>query len=137
MSLLSIKTALDTRMQAFAAPGMGQIAWQDQVYEPAQGQPYIAVRVAAYARRPLGVGADCVFEESGTYLITVNRPTAEGTARAAWLAEQIVAWFARGITLPTTDGEQLIMMNASEQPTQAAGNWITLPIVVSWLASIP
>jgi hypothetical protein len=137
MSRRTCKAALDAHLLAFSAKGMGDIAWEGVPYQPNEGRGYIAARMPAYARQPLGVGADCVVQESGTYQITVNRPTTEGDDFAGSLAERLVAWFARGTILVAGTGQSLVIENASEMPAQPTGNWLSVPVVVSWICSIP
>ena len=133
MSQTAIRDGMDARLATYA--GGGRIVTEGEVYAPQQGVPYLWSRLAAYTRVGIGVGKTAPKEESGSYQINVTRPTREGTRPAARIADELVALFDRGTQIVLATGQVLTVQNASAQPAQELGNWITLPVVISWFCT--
>ena len=135
MSQTLIRDALDAKLLTYTRGG--DIVVEGQVYQPLQTTPYIFSRLSAYTRSGLGVGPSAPKGENGIYQITVARPTREGTRPASRTADELVKLFDRGTQLVLANGQVLTIENASAQPAQEAANWLTLPVLISWICLEP
>lgn len=115
----------------------GQVVLAGEVFSPAQDRGYVRGRFAAYTRNPAGFGADSVYLENGTYEVSICRPGREGELPAAQLAVAVAAHFARGSGLVLGTGEFLHFENVSAFPAIIAGDWLTVPVVISWFCTDP
>ena len=114
----------------------GRIRVQDgTVFVPDEGQPFLAGQISAYNRQPLGIGPNTPFQFTGSYTITIYRPASEGTANAAAMAEIILQVFARGLLVAAGTSAGVQIFNASEQQLLTSADWVTLPVVVSWMGN--
>jgi len=136
MTLLSqgaVKAVLDTRLLTFTAGGAVHV--QGGTFMPAAGVPYIRGDLPAYQRTPLGIGSDSARQARGTYQIRVVRPSIEGSAQAMSIAARIAYLFARGTSLVMETGALLIIENATEAPEQPSGDWLIVPVIVTWFCT--
>ena len=133
MSYQNISDAFDARIG-----GVTQIDLQYEgvAYTPVTGRPYLSARLLAYTRTNAGFGPDCVMSETGSYQISVNWPSGEGRPAAGAVADQIVAAFPRALALQA--GAQVVsILYTSAAPSIQSGDWLTIPVVVSWMATDP
>lgn len=135
MAYNSIASALDSFLLTF--PGNYTIVLEDHIFIPDSRTPYLAAKLSAYTRVNAGFGANSIMQENGFYTITVNRPAVEGRGAAGRMADALVDFFARGTVLATGTGQSLQILYASAQPSQSHGDWLTLPVVVSWFCTEP
>ena len=56
---------------------------------------------------------------------------------AAQLADALVQHFQRGTSVVLGTGPHLIFENVSAQPAVTAGDWLSVPVVVSWFCTDP
>jgi hypothetical protein len=132
----NVNAAFDTLLKSIN--GIGDVHLDDgSIYYPDQSTPYVVGRLSAYQRKALGVGANTLMGITGNYTISVMRPAIEGRAAAGLIAGQLVAIFARGVTLATGTTQTVTILNTSEQPAQNHADWINLPIVVDFIGSDP
>lgn len=132
MSSQAIADAFDARLATFQ--GGGYIQYEDVPYTPIAGKPYLSARLSGYSRSTVSAGPDPVMQESGTYQVNVNRPSGEGRQAAGQIADKVVAHFptAAPLTLPAGS---LIVLYSSAGPGISAGDWYTVPVMVSWTAT--
>ena len=134
MSSQAIADAFDTRLATFV--GGGFIQYEDVPYTPQAGKPYLSARLSGYSRSAVSAGPDPVMHEVGTYQVNVNRPSGEGRAAAGQVADKLVDHFPTATSLPLPSGS-LIVLYASAGPGIDAGDWYTVPVMVSWTATQP
>ncbi len=127
----TIKAALEAHLQAF--PLAIDIAWRQ--YEPKAGVAYLSPKLSSCQRTTVGAGVDGTALYNGTYTISVRRPADEGTAAAGQIAAALLQHFARGQVVTTAEGTPVILLDASEQPDNEYGNWVTIPVVVIFTAT--
>ncbi len=127
------QSAFDAVLSSFAQGG--DIVVEGQTYQPVAGRPYLSARLASYARSPLAMDAGTPFQVNGTYQVNINRPAGEGKATAAALADLIVALFPRGMALAAGTGAPLTVTGAGAMPAITEGDWLTVPVVVSWFGT--
>jgi len=135
MSYDQIWNAFDLAFSTFAANG--DIVTEGDPYTPVEGRPYVMTKLAAYSRVPTGPGANCVMQESGSYMVSLRVDAAEGRNGASAIAEQVVALFPRGRTLTTPGGQFISILVASALPAIPDGAWLTVPISISFFATDP
>jgi len=133
LSLAAVKSALDQHLLTFTAGG--DVHVQGGTYEPAAGVPYIRGDLPAYQRRPAGIGVSTAFTATGTYQVRVVRPSIEGSAMALSIAARIAHLFRRGTALVLATGAVLTVENATEQAEMPSGDWIVVPVIVSWFCT--
>lgn len=129
----AVQDAFDTRLRSFAAGGDVTLAGQG--YQPRAGRPYLSSRMSAYVHTPLGIGADVAYEASGTYQVNVNRAAIEGLPTADSIAARVAYLFRRGTALELATGAVLTVISASEAPEIPSGDWLTVPVSITWYAS--
>lgn len=133
MSYQLISDAFDARLGAVTQL---DVQYEGVAYTPVTGRPYLAARLLAYSRTNAGFGPDSVMTETGSYQISVNWPTGEGRPPAAAVADLLVAAFPRALSLQA--GTQVIsILYTSAAPTILSGDWMTIPVVISWMSSDP
>lgn len=133
MSYQAISDAFDAQL---AGVTQLDVQYEAVAYTPVTGRPYLAARLLAYSRTNAGFGPDCVMSETGSYQVSVNWPSGEGRPPAAAVADQIVAAFPRALGL--TAGTQVVsILYSSAAPTIMSGDWLTIPVVISWMSSEP
>jgi len=126
-----VRQALEALLSTLV--GAGDINLESAaLYLPKANTPYVSGRISAYTRVPMGVGYPTPCEVNGMYQINVNRPAIEGADMAASVAARVVALFQRGTALVLTTGPVLTVLQAGEQPLITAGDWLTVPVVVSF-----
>jgi hypothetical protein len=131
----AIIEALFTHLQTFTAGG--DVVIDGQLYEPQQNRPYLFATLSSYARNPTGFGADCVYQEAGTFQVMVNRPAGEGPLPAAQMADALTTLFRRGQGVALGTGPFVHFENVSAQPAITTGGWRSVPVVVSWYCTDP
>jgi hypothetical protein len=116
----------------------GDIRIQDgTVYTPQQGRPFLAGKLSAYARTPLGIGPNTPNRYDGSYTVTIFRPSSEGTGNCDIMGGIIANLFARGTELATGTNTSIQILSSSEQQLETDADWVSLPVVVSWLGTDP
>lgn len=143
MSQPAFQMAFDRHLESFAAGTLhaahkATLVVGQRVFEPVTGQPYYTGRLAAYTRRPLGIGPVTTTEHRGSYQITVNRPLAEGDRTAALIAEELAAHFGRAVPIAAMPGAThpaIVIEASTPQPGYSSGGWFTVPVIVSWFAT--
>jgi hypothetical protein len=131
-----VNAAFDALLQAVA--GFGDIHVDDgSFYEPNQTTPYVVGKLSAYQRVTAGFGRDAVVKISGSYTVTVMRPTIEGRQTAGQMAGQMLAIFGRGTTLALGTNLNVTIINSSEKPPMVDTDWITVPVVADFFGSDP
>lgn len=133
MSYAAVQAALDGIVTAFVAGG--DVNTEGTQYQPTAGSPYLSARITAYQRTPLGLGTSTPFEERGFYQVSVNRPATEGIGQAAAVADVVVGLFPRGSSIALPTGNVLTIEYASARQAIPAGDWLTVPVVVSWFCT--
>ena len=135
MSYRAIAEALETLAATFTLAGV--VVQQDGVYMPVSGVPYLKCELSGYNDTPAGFGANSMMQQVGTFQLSVMRPSTEGVKRGRDLADRLVALFKRGTNISLPNGQTLIIDYTSPQPAQIHGDWISVPVVVNWFASLP
>jgi hypothetical protein len=130
---IAVQVAFDALLTTFTDGGDVNLAGTP--YIPQAGVPYLASQIAAFQRMPEGVGPNAPNSVAGSYAIRVNRPAIEGLAMAGSLAGRLVALFHRGLPVVLATGPILTIEAATEQPAIMAGDWLTVPVNVSWYGS--
>lgn len=133
ITLAAVSAAFDAQLQGFTAGG--DVNLEGTRYQPQAGRPYLSSRLAAYQRTPAGIGPVTGYQVAGSYQVNVNRPATEGAAAARAVAAQLTVLFARGTAIALATGHALTIENASEQPLIEGGDWLTVPVVVSWFCT--
>ena len=136
MSRQAIIDALAVRLQAM--PQLPDIAWEGGApYLPEIGRLYLSGRLSGYTRTPAGAGADTPMLESAMLTVNVVAPADAGGAAAGRMADGVAAYFRRGTVLVLSTGQALTIENASAQPAQSSGDWLTIPVLVQAGATDP
>lgn len=130
-----IGAQLDTYLAAFT-PAI-DIAWEGTIYTPQANRPYIAPVMAAYTRRPAGVGPNTLMLESGTYALRVNWPSGAGRTPAAEMASALAAYFKRGTNFTLSTGRVLTILSSTASAASEEDGWLILPVLVSWVSDEP
>ena len=133
MSQAAVKKALDAHLLTFT--GGGPIHVSGQTFEPTPGVPYLRADVPAYQRSPLGIGAHTATIAQGTYQIRVVRPAVEGASVALAMAARVAYHFRRGTALALETGPALNIQQATEVAMMEQGDWIVVPVIVSWFST--
>lgn len=134
MTAQDILDAFNARLQTF--PGLPDVAWEGEAYEPLAGRPYLSPRLSSYVGTGVGAGTGGTEQHDGTYTITVRRPADEGRAPAGQMAAALKAYFARDKALFTAAGLPVVLMQSTEQPATYYGNWVSIPVVVTFSALV-
>ena len=121
----------------FQLTGFGALQGDGEVFLPCDDVPYAYGRMAAISPNPGGYGADAVINWQGVYTILVNSPRNLGKQAAGQLADTVVAAFPRGLGVVTATGQAMSVSQASAQPSEDSGDWITIPVQVQWFGSDP
>ena len=132
-SYAATQAAFDALLSSFTLGG--PLVVEGQAYEPIAGTPYLSARLSAYARAPVALDANSPFQVTGAYQINVNRPANEGKATAAAIADLLVALFPRGTALALATGTVLSITSVGAAPAITSGDWLTVPVVVSWFGT--
>ena len=127
------QAAFDAVLAAVTAGG--DIVVEGQTYQPVAGRPYLSCRLSAYTRTPMAIDPNTPFDVRGSYQVNIQRPANEGKAIAAQIADLIVALFPRGMALALGTGASLTVLSAGAQPAITEGDWLTVPVVVSWFGT--
>lgn len=136
MSLYAkIIDAFDARLRQFTRGG--DVVVEAETYAPQQNRPYLSGRMAAYSVTPTGFGANCVQEIRGNYQINIMRPAREGKGPGNKLADALVAHFPRGAGLVPETGKVCHIEITTAMTAIVAGDWRTVPVIVSWYCTDP
>ena len=133
MSSETIRVAIDNYLST-AQSGLIDIAWEGNTYYPNQSTPYLAPRMAALVRRPMGVGSDAVNQWSGNYQISAWYAVGHGMAPILAKVDEILTLFKRGTSLTTTDGLTITFETPSPTPAIQDSKWLHMPILIKWFA---
>ena len=136
MEQQDIVDALDGRLQLFPGVPAQDVAWEGLPYQPTKGRPFLSPRLSSYVRTPVGAGVDSIVQHDGTYTVMVQASADDGRRFAGQIAGAVRAFFERGTVLAAA-GQPLILLNASPQPSVPNGDWIGIPVVVTFTASAP
>lgn len=132
MNQQSILDAMNARLQMF--PGVGDVSWEGETYEPINGRPYLRAEMSSYTRTGIAAGIDGAAQHDGTYKVTVRRPADESRMPAGQVAAALVKHFGRGAAVNTADNEPVILLQSSEGIATYYGNWLSLPVTVTFTA---
>ncbi len=132
MTQQDILDAMNARLALF--PGIGDVAWEGEVYEPKNGVPYLKPVLSSYTKTGVGAGIEGAANHDGTYTISVRRPADEGRMLAGQVAGALVAHFGRGAVV-TAAGLPVILLQSSDGVSQSYGNWLTIPVTVTFTAT--
>jgi hypothetical protein len=131
-----VNAAFDTLLQTVT--GFGDIHVDDgSFYEPNQTTPYVVGKLSAYQRVAAGFGRDAVVKISGSYTVTIMRPTIEGRQTAGQMAGQMLTILGRGTTVALGTNLNVTISNSSEKPPMVDTDWITVPVVAEFFGSDP
>ncbi len=128
-----IADALNARLALF--PGGAEVAWEGISYEPRIGVPYLITKLSSYLKTGVGAGINGAADHSGTWTVTVRRPAIEGRQPAGQVAGQLVDFFGRGAVLKGPKGENIILLQTSDGPALYFGDWVSVPVTVTFVAS--
>lgn len=135
VTLRDFADALNAQLEAAAIST--EIAWPNRTFSPVQGVPYLKPECAGQARSPVGCGADGVQQWDGIYQVGVFVPRDSGDRQQSDIASQVLAAFARGLTLLTTNGLRVIISYSTSPAPIAFGDWVNLPVQIHWFATEP
>lgn len=133
--LSTISAALDAFLQSALSSNPLDVAWEGTAYLPQTGRPYLRVDLSAYTRVPGGTGQQVVFIERGTYTVAVMWPSGSGKAAPVAEADRIKSIFPRALSLPLSGQAPLVVQDASLAPANVSGDWLSVPVTVSWMTS--
>lgn len=133
MEQQDIVDALNARLMAL--PGLGDVAWEGIAYEPRPGTPYLSPKLSSYTRTGVGTGLEGSTDHSGTYTVTLRAPAIEGRQPTGQMAGRIMRHFGRGGRVVGPTGQPIILLQASEQVASYFGEWVSIPVVVTFVAS--
>lgn len=132
MTQQDIVDALNGRLEQF--PGLGDVSWEGEAYEPQNGRPYLRAELSSYVETGVGAGIQGAAQFDGTYKVTVRRPADEGRRPAGQVAAALKQHFGRGAVVNAADGTPIILLQASEGVATYYGNWVSLPVTVTFTA---
>lgn len=128
-----IVDALNARLMLF--PGGLDIAWEGIVYEPLVGRPYLTAKLSSYLRTGVGAGLQGAADHNGTFTVTIRRPAIEGRQPAGQTAGRLIGHFGRGGRVFGPLGEAIVLLQASEGPALYFGDWVSIPVTVTFIAT--
>ena len=126
-----IHSALDLRTASFASAHGLEVAWENLVFRPRQGQAWLRPTLLPAQRRAAGLGAAAPDLLSGVYQVSLFAPAGQGWGPARALADALLAHFPRGATL-ASGGLRLNLNRSGCLPAPEHEHWYHLPVVVSW-----
>jgi hypothetical protein len=133
-ALLQISRAFDARTALMTWET--SIQYEDQAFEPVQGQPWITTKITGRDRQPMGLSAATAHLWLGTFMVGVKHPATEGLRAAYARACRIGDHFPRGLTLQDS-GLSVVIRQVGMPPSYTTAGWITQPVVVAWSCEEP
>lgn len=139
-SIYDVETALNSQMNAYivGAPnsvGADNIAWGNVAFEPAEGQPYIAVNTVPASSTPVGVGQESAIRERGFYQLSVAVPSGEGKAVLRRIVEELQTYFRQGTSI-SYGGTSVRVQRFQIFNTISAPDWYIQIVRVEWRSDI-
>lgn len=128
----AIQQAIDGFFKAAYTGGL-DVAWEDTVYRPTPGTPYLATSMPARTSQAMTPGAIGPVEWRGTYQINVFYPVGTGLVPVASAADAIANLFPRGTAI-SVEGhtEQIKIQLPRVVPGVQQPDWILVPVQIDW-----
>lgn len=127
-----IRTALETEIASITGIPASR-AWENVVFRPVTGTPFVRMTLAPSASRPAVRGPSPQIRHDGLFLVDVVYPINEATASADTLADNIRAAYTVDDTF--TSGSTTVRINYAERgPGFIDGNWYRVPVTISWFS---
>lgn len=134
MSMVEIKKALDDKLLLlpWITDKAKQVAWEDLIFEPETGKPYLSTAELRNTPVDLDLAAQDV-ELRGIYQVDVHYQAGKGAAAALAIADQLAAHFKPVQLLQA--GSRTVTI--SKSPAIASGypdenGWYIIPVSIMW-----
>lgn len=112
------------------------IQYEEQVFDPIQGMPWVSTKITGRDRQPMGLSASTAYLWLGTFQVSVKHPATEGLRAAYARAQRVEGHFPRGLTLVEA-GLKVIVQKVGLPPSYTTAGWITQPVVIAWSCEEP
>lgn len=124
-----IANALESWLQIM--PPVISVAWENVVFEPTSGTPYMRVSHLPYPKETIGLGIDGYERVRGIMQISLFYPKGYGRKDLLDKADELVQHFEKGTAL-TAGGNRVLIEQAYRVPEVPEADWYHVPVEVRW-----
>lgn len=127
-----IRAALEQQIASISGiPSASNRAWENVVFNPTTGTPWVRMTLLPGESRPAVRGANPVLEYVGLFQIDVFQPQGKGPNPADVLADAIRDQFAPGTDI-TVNSTTTRIRWSERMPGEVDPPWYKVSVTVSW-----
>lgn len=122
------RAALDQQLAAYQTTN---VAWENTVFEPKEGDGYLRPYLLPAEPSQATVGANGLDRVGGIYQVDVCEPKDGGNGALLRKVDEVLAQFARGSTV-SSNGVVLTILRSWPGPAIARDSFYVIPVSVSF-----